>query len=648
MTRRFTWCTRRAPHALVWVAMLSWACGQNPDPPEPFYTEEREPCADRNPLRNAYFGDLHVHTRNSFDAYVWENRNDAATAYDFAKGMPIDLPPLDGMGQGTQTLQLTRPLDFAAVTDHAEYLGEVATCADPDSSGYNTELCQGFRMGHDNAVVQFGTELTAPTPERFTALCGADGSLCTNLGRSVWQRVIDAAEAAYDRTSACTFTSLIGYEWTSNTSGRNLHRNVIFRNANVPAQPTSYFEASRDYELWAALERDCDRDEGCQVLAIPHNSNLSNGGMFAPLYPGAPTEDDQRARAALRARNEPLLEIFQHKGGSECINGISGVLGEPDELCDFEQLRPIEDNDCGESVGFFGIINDGCVSRYDFWRGQLLSGLREFERLGVNPNRLGVIASTDTHNSTPGATEEANFKGHIGIFEATPEARLGDGFEQPSGTIGNPGGLAGVWAEENSRDGIFRALSAREAFATSGTRIAPRLFGSFEYDDGLCIDPQMLTLAYDRGVPMGQTLPNAPSGATPQFIVSALRDPHADAAPLQHIQVIKGWLDDQGEMRVRVFDVAGDRENGASVDEATCEPVGAGFDDLCEIWTDTEFKPGEHAFYYARVVENPTCRWSWRDCLSLPASERPPACSDPAIPRTIQEMAWTSPIWYEP
>ena len=625
-----------------------WACGDN-DVEEPFYTEERVPCADRNPLRNAYYGDLHVHTRNSFDAYVWENRNDPGAAYDFARGLPIQLPPLDANGQGTQTLQLSRPLDFAAVTDHAEYLGEVASCADTEAAGYDTELCQGFRAGLDDAVVQFGTELTAPTPERFIDLCGADGSQCTNLATSVWQRIIEAAEAAYDRTDACTFTSLVGYEWSSNTSGRNLHRNVIFRNANVPAYPTSYFEASTAHELWMALERDCVADDGCQVLAIPHNSNLSNGGMFAPQYPGAPTVEQQAERAALRQRSEPLVELFQHKGSSECINGISGIMGQPDELCEIEQLRPLADNDCGDQVGFFGIINDGCVSRYDFWRGQLLGGLQEAARLGINPYRLGVIASTDTHNATPGATEEANYAGHIGIFEATPEARLGQGFDQPSGYIGNPGGLAGVWAEENSRDGIFRALSAREAFATSGTRIAPRLFGGWDYNQNLCDDPQMLATAYERGVPMGQSLPRRPGGAdAPRFIVSSLRDGHEDAVPLQHLQVIKGWLDSDGQAHYRVYDVAGDPDNGASVDLATCEPQGTGFDALCAVWSDPDFQPEQSAFYYARTVENPTCRWSWRDCLSMDEVDRPATCSDPEVPQTIHEMAWTSPIWYEP
>ncbi len=648
---------RRRPFGR-WALLMALGCaaacsddGRSDEPPAgPLVevTEEREPCDDRNPLRNPYFGDLHVHTANSFDAYINGTRPGPADAYRFAAGQPVALPPLDEQGQGTQTIALRRPLDFVAVTDHAEYLAEVAECTTPGAEGFDTSRCETYRQGGQTAITSWGVPLTNLTPQRLRDLCGDDGARCAQQAGTVWQRVIDAAEEAYDRTSACTMTTFIGFEWTGNTVGRNLHRNVIFRNHIVPQQPASYFEAPTAPRLWEALDQTCVQPgQGCDVLAIPHNSNLSNGGIFAPVYDEELSLEQESQLALLRARMEPLVEIFQHKGNSECNNGLDSLLGAPDELCDEEQLRPAPFDDRGDELGFFGIQASGCVSRYDYVRSTLLEGLAETDRLGANPYKLGIIASTDTHNASPGFVDEAAYQGHTGLQEIPAEKQL-ERQILPFGLVTNPGGLAGVWAVENSRDAIFEALKRRETWGTSGPRIVVRFFAGQNLDEGLCDDPQMISRADVSGVPMGGTLTPAP-GRSPRFLLSALRDPDQNATGLGRLEIIKGWLTQDGELRQKVFVVAGSADNGAGVNTDTCEPTGtSGADSLCTTWSDPEYDAGQRAFYYARVVENPSCRWSQRLCQSLPEAQRPAGCQDPGIPTTIHEMAWTSPIWLEP
>ena len=614
----------------LFPCLCLFAC--NSEPPR-IYDDPREPCADHNPRRNLYFGDLHVHTAYSFDAWISDVRTDPAGAYRFARGETV-------AGE-----RLPRPLDFAAVTDHAEYLAEVEGCTTPGSAVYETERCVGFRAADQSALVQFGLGLNSETPKRFTDLCGPGGIDCPARAAAVWQRIQDAGEQAYDRSAACEFTTLIAYEWSGARQLANLHRNVIFRTRDVPAAPTSHFEAPTAFELWTRLQSECREGlPGCDVLAIPHNSNWSNGNLFVPETPAG---SDPASLAQLRADLEPLLEVYQHKGDSECMNGISG-LGEPDELCDFEKLRTGAVDDCGDGVGSNGIIARGCVSRLDFLRGVLLKGLQEEAKLGVNPYRLGVIASTDTHNGTPGKVEEVNYSGHFGNLESDPVARLTAAI--PAGPRNSGGGLVAVWAEENSREAIFDALRRREVYGTSGPRIAVRMFAGWDFPQDLCERADLVEVADPRGVPMGGVLGERPQGASPQIVVAAQRDVGTAEQPgtgLARVQVIKGWLDAAGDGHIAVFDVASAAQPG-SVDEATCEPKGAGADALCSLWTDPNYDPALPTFYYARVLENPTCRWSWRDCLGLAASERPPICDDPALPRTIEERAWTSPIWIDP
>jgi len=616
---------------VVMPLALLLACNSEP---ARTYDDPREPCADHNPRRNLYFGDLHVHTAYSFDAWISDVRTDPAGAYRFARGEEV-------AGE-----RLPRPLDFAAVTDHSEFLAEVEGCTTPGSAVYDSERCVGFRAADQSALVQFGLALGSEAPQRFADLCGAGGIDCPARAAAVWQRIQDAGEQAYDRSAACEFTTLIAYEWSGTRKLANLHRNVIFRTRDVPAAPISHFEAPTAFELWTRLQSECREGlPGCDVLAIPHNSNWSNGNLFVPETPAG---SDPATVAQLRADLEPLLEVYQHKGDSECMNGISG-LGEPDELCDFEKLRTGEVEDCGDAVGSNGIIARGCVSRLDFLRGVLLAGLQEEARLGVNPYRLGVIASTDTHNGTPGKVEEVSYSGHFGNLESDPVARLTAPI--PAGPRNSGGGLVAVWAEENSREAIFDALRRREVYGTSGPRIAVRMFAGWDFPADLCERADLVEVADPRGVPMGGVLGARPeAAAAPQVVVAAQRDlgmPGQPGAGLARLQIVKGWLDAAGDGHIAVYDVASADPPG-SVDEATCEPQGAGADALCQLWTDPAYDPTLPTFYYARVLEDPTCRWSWRDCLGLAADQRPKICDDPSLPRTIEERAWTSPIWVDP
>lgn len=631
------------------TALLSPGCPSDVEPPEPTpFVDIREPCASVNPLRDVLWGDLHAHTSWSFDAWVFDVRTDPTQAYAFARGGEVLLPPLDAGGVGTQPLRLERPLDFAAVTDHGEYLAEVAGCTDPASPIYNVPTCEQYRTGGNRAVAAFGLKLTEVGPDRFSDICGGFGLDCLGEARTLWQRLQDAAEVAYDRSSACSFTSFVAYEYTGATGASNLHRNVLFRNATVPAQPAVYFEHDTPAKLWDALRGEClDADGPCDVLAIPHNSNWSNGNLFALEYEGE-TDAEQAAEAAARAELEPLVEIYQHKGDSECSAGLTGILGAPDELCSFEKLRPPPFDDCGDGTGAGAMGGLGCISRADFVRGALLRGLEEEERIGVNPFALGIIASTDTHNGIPGAVVEDAYIGHWGNNEDVPERRLGRGALTPGGVLFSSGGLAAVWAESNDRDAIFDAMRRREVYGTSGPRITVRLFGGADLPENLCSRADAVAVADELGVPMGAMLP---SEDPPRFFLWASMDPGTKArpgTPLERIQIVKGWLDATGDQAVDVIDVGG-AIGDASVDLQNCAATGtSGDQELCAVWTDPDFDPAERAWYYARVVETPTCRWSTWACNGLSEVDRPESCSDPEVPKTIQERAWTSPIWYTP
>jgi hypothetical protein len=633
-------------------------------PPPWARTETREDCSAFNLLRSPFFGETHVHTQYSADAWVAGALGEPSDAYAFAQGAPLGLPPLDEMGMPTRSAQLKRPLDFTIVTDHAEQFGEVQMCQTPGSAGYDEIECTDMRdliseipfppppaVLPDERVLNFLVEYLANPPTPFS-WCGTDRIDCLAAAVPVWADTQAAAEEHYDRTAACVFTTFVGYEWTaagptSLLGPETYHRNVVFRNEVVPAAPISFLEEQGIQGLFDALHAEClDPALGCDVLTIPHNTNLSGGLTFAPL-----NDDDTpftAADAAERRAMEPVVEIINHKGESECQPGV----GTTDELCGFEKAYRV--------TTFSPVIltNPAAYQPLSFVRNALKEGLSQEESLGVNPFNLGFVGGTDTHNSTPGLVNEAEWggQGHTGLRDHSPDYILSE--FPPSGIPTNPSGLAVVWAEENSRDALFAAMRRRETYATSGTRPVLRLFaGDFKGD--VCASGDLVEQGYRRGVAMGGEIGDLRNGKSPHFAMFAMKDPGgggAPSTPLQRLQIIKGWVDEAGVAQEKVFEAAGDPANGATVDEATCTPSGPGSDILCAVWEDPEFDPTQRAFYYARLLENPVCRWSTHLCNSLevdcsdPPSVPPnyAACCNPLWPKTIQERAWSSPIFYRP
>jgi hypothetical protein len=605
-------------------------------------TETREPCAASDPLRRPLFGDLHVHTTLSLDASTQDTRNRPRDAYRFARGEPMGIQPYDAAGKPQRTVQLGRPLDFTAVTDHAEVFGELTICKTPGLPGHGSPICRLYRwMPRLAFYMMNGDTIAAERPFRY-AFCGDGARHCLDAARGPWDEVREAADAAYDRTSACRFTSFVAYEWSLSPGSVNLHRNVIFRNQVVPNVPTSSVDVNTPEGLWERLHADClDAGTGCDVLAIPHNSNLSAGRMFRIENADgtAMTAETARRRAAM----EPLVEIMQHKGESECMTGLDTT----DEQCGFEKLPYDRFGGKYHKDLFFA------PRRGSFVREALANGLAQQAKVGANPFHVGFLGSTDTHIATPGLVDERDHPGHGGASAALRYAGpvLSDDVEY------NPGGLAVVWAEENSRDAIFAALRRRETYATSGPRMVVRVFGGYDLAAGLCDDGAFAARGYAAGVPMGGDLPPPPAaGAAPRLAISATRDPGTPKRPgagLERVQVVKVWFDG-ATTHEAVYDVAGEAGAGGTVDPHTCLSTGRGADNLCTVWTDPRFDARHHAAYYVRVLEAPTCRWNAYVCNDARVDcDRPPtvpaglaSCCDDAVPKTIQERAWTSPIWY--
>ena len=655
------------------AALAVTGCGKD----DSAFVDQLGRCDDFDELRQVYWGDTHVHTELSFDANMQGTRTSQADAYAFARGETIPLQPYNEDGTATRMATIDRPLDFVMVSDHAEFLSTIALCNDSRSPAYDAQQCVDYRAGNqfdsdpiDAALVfiQINGLLAIPQDRaQYPALCGDGDEDCLQSGMDVWGEIVDTAEAAYDHSSSCQFTTLPGYEWSGSPVAKNLHRNVMFRNSHVTPLPYSYFDEPYPEGLWKRLKEEClDADNGCDVLAIPHNTNLSDGIYFEnKMANGQPfTPEYVQTSHAL----EPVIEIYQHKGASECLPGENVS----DELCGFEVVpfrslaaANLEQIDEPDPKGFL---------RFAYGEGMKLE-----ESLGTNPFQYGITASTDTHISAAGFVAEGDFKGHGGAGQPNRFLPPPEGF--PDIEYLSPGGLSAVWAEENARDAIFSAFRRKETFGTSGPRIVVRMFGGWEYPSDLCDAADLAAQGYAGGVPMGGTLPPRVGSSAPRFVLSAKQD--ATSAPLQRIQIVKGWLQGQ-DYQVQVYEVAGDPNDGASVDMDTCEPQGEGFADLCKVWEDPDFDPSQRAYYYARVIENPSCRWTTRQCVAASYDCNDPVrqidldCCDPVVglnvdwcasvdcsnpdslptadarcclPRlqpTIQERAWSSPIWYQP
>jgi hypothetical protein len=649
------------------------AAGAAPAPAQTFTrTEEREPCTNFQATRQPLFGDLHVHTSYSFDSYLSSQRRDPWDAYGYAKGEAIVLP--DANGEQTVKARIGRPLDFAAVTDHAEFFGQINVCTiDSGKPGYWWPHCAMTRA--QNIWLQLlaatwwtdlGGQLENPPRKSFACTL----SDCDEPDAETWQRVQQAAHDHYDRSATCSFTTFVAYEYTEAFDQNNMHRNVIFRNDEVTESPVTVYDTGRDSfpSLWRQLRERCtDLDNGCDVMAIPHNSNLSGGRMF-----NDPESDEELEN---RLFFEPVVELVQHKGASECrYDRLRGLgLDTVDEQCDFEQIASDNLNMLGSVNGEIRTERANPVTMENFARRNMVrnalkDGLLLQDSIGTNPFVMGFIGSTDTHSAAPGSAEEDNYVGHLGRRDSQYN-NVQDHFDS------NPGGLAVVWAQENSRDSIFDALRRKETYATSGTRPILRFFAGDLAAD-LCESQDLLQAAYAGGVPMGGEIYRRTE--PPRFLVSAHKDAGTARTPgtdLQRIQIIKGWVDGSGLAQEKIFDIAGSADNGATVDSLNCARVGRGLQQSCTVWEDPNFNADEDAFYYVRVLENPTCRWSTlqcqaagvnpfaQDCVAQAAAATATAqdqgasgdvfgkcCRNPAdeafYSPIIQERAWSSPIWY--
>jgi hypothetical protein len=414
--------------------------------------------------RQPFFGDTHVHTTFSQDASTQDTRVGPRDAYRFAKGEPLGLQPYDAEGNSLRTVAIDRPLDFAVVTDHAEQLGETHICKTPGLAGHDSLVCRMYRSWPRLAFYVMNARATALDIGRW-GFCGDGDERCLAAAGTVWGEIQGAAEAAYDRSAECSFTSFVGYEWTAGAAG-HLHRNVIFRNEHVPPLPISKFETGHEaIELWRRLDEQCrDGTPGCAAVTIPHNSNIGNGMTFSSAIEVG--EKIRAEEAPIRQRYDRLVEVMQHKGNSECAM----YPGMNDESCAFEMVSTMR----GGAEDFEAI---------NYVRDALKRGVHLEGELGANPLKYGMIASSDTHLGTPGLVKERGHPGHGGGGMHARDG-LPKGFQDDLHL--NPGGLAVLWAEENTRDSLFEALLRRESYGTSGTRPVLRFFGGWDYAEDHC------------------------------------------------------------------------------------------------------------------------------------------------------------------
>jgi len=596
------------------------------------------PYADRKFPSRPLFGDTHLHTGLSMDAGVFGARLKPRDAYRFARGQQVT-------ASGGQPAKLARPLDFLVVADHSDNMGfatdllagKTALLADPKGREWY-DLVQAGKGGQA-ALDMIGLFSQGKFPK---ALLYAPG---TRPYRDAWQETIDAAE---EYNEPGHFTALIGYEWTSLVKGANMHRNVIFRDNGDRATQVVPFTimppgSANPVDLWKWMAA-YEEKTGGSVLAIPHNGNLSNGIMFPVerAYTGKPVD---KAYVEQRAKWERLYEVTQTKGDGE----THPFLSPNDEFADFETW------DKGNLDASAAKKKE--MLEFEYARSALKNGLKLRAKLGTNPYKFGIIGSTDMHTGLS-AAEEENFFGKTTPQEPSPERMTAafmdnkkSGVKVMDWEVGSSG-YAAVWAEENTRTSIWDALYRRETYATTGTRMLVRLFGGWDFDKADANTRNPAVAGYSKGVPMGGDLSNAPEGKAPSFLVAALKDPIG--ANLDRIQIVKGWMDAKGELHEKVYDVVwgGDRKPDAKgklpsigttvdVENATwTNTIGA--PELITVWQDPDFDAKQHAFYYARVIEIPTPRWTAYDAKRFGIKPLP------GTRMTITERAYTSPIWYTP
>ncbi|MCH7891787.1 MAG: DUF3604 domain-containing protein [Gemmatimonadetes bacterium] len=591
------------------------------------------PYVGRNYPDRVFFGDTHFHTNLSVDAGLVGTTLDVDQGYRIARGEKV-------ISNTGQPVQLIRPLDFLVITDHAEMIGLALMIQESNpllmADPWGKWVHERFNAGPEGRMEAFQNILEAGGK-------GVNPFSSDEASRSIW---VDFVEKADTYNEPGRFTAMTGFEWSSLPDGNNLHRVVVFRDGADKTRrtiPYSLFDSMNPEDLWKYLAN-YEKEVGGQVLAIPHNGNLSNGLMFAEKTFGG--EPLSRAYAEARIRWEPIIEVSQIKGDGEA----HPLLSPEDEFADYENW------DVGNING--SAPKEDWMLQYEYGRSALKLGLKLGKELGANPYKFGLTAATDTHTALP-TTREENFFGKYQHTEPSPERhdrevipaenpelRIMTSQEQASG-------LTAVWARENTRGAIFDAMKRKEVYATTGTRITVRVFGGWDFEPDEVSRPDFIDQGYSRGVPMGGDLEKAPRRKAPSFMVRALRDP--DGANLDRVQIIKGWLDEKGATHERIYDVAVSDGRKIGADGRARKAVGNTVDVekatytnaigdpwFAAHWKDPDFDPKQHAFYYVRVLEIPTPRWTTYDAAFF-GIKRPDT-----VPATLQDRAYTSPIWYTP
>jgi len=601
---------------------------------EHFISRGYSPYADRGFPTRPLWGDTHLHTANSPDAFAFGNRLTPEDAYRFALGHSVT-------STTGQRVQLSRPLDYLVVADHGVAMGVVM-----ELYKGNPNLLKDDQLRRWHQMMNSSPEEGVKAAGEMIS-AGSQGKLPPaifdpTITRTVWNNYTKTADKYNDPGR---FTAVIGYEWTSLIKGNNLHRVLMFRGDKNDADqivPFTFADSTDPEDLWAFMEN-YEAKTSDRVLAIPHNGNLSNGMMFMPRTIDGKRFDADYAKK--RARWEPVYEITQIKGDGE----THPLLSPNDEFADYETW------DAG-NLDLSQVKSDDML-QYEYAREALKAGLALEDRLGTNPFKLGVVGSTDSHTSLVTAAEENFFGKHTGKEPsahrwnkpvlATPAGNV-MGWEQAAS------GLAAVWATENTREAIWDAYKRREVYGTTGTRILVRFWGGWEFEASDAASRLPGATGYTKGVPMGGDMPARPDGASPTFLVAALKDPYS--GNLDRIQIVKGWLDNDGETQEKVYNVVwGDADRRQLDGDGKLPPVGNTVDvaratwtntigdpELITVWEDPDFDPDQRAFYYARVIEIPTPRWTAYDQLRYGIT-----MSD-EVPMTTQERAYTSPIWYTP